>query len=276
MEKQAYRGISKGKRLIVLGFVVIGLLFMIYERYQDPELITPSAIDTIQRIAYGFYITLVASFGAIAFGMYRYHKGKVESKGTDLSTIIALVAWNSKSRKIFVATFVIYGIFFSLLSGTLVYQPEVNFAIHYGATIPSGFIAPCCAEPGSLPGYMPKIIIYITEHVGLQIIPLNLVLQVIVSYLVGLNVSIAASAYSISKKGRGIGGIGAIIGLFMGCPTCAGTFLSVFIGTASGIALSMALTQMQTLFIAISIPLLIATPYIMAKKLRNQDGSCKI
>ena len=58
---------------------------MLYGRYQDPELMTPSAIDSIQRIAYGFYITLVAAFGAIAIGMFRYHKGKVEI--VDLRTI---------------------------------------------------------------------------------------------------------------------------------------------------------------------------------------------
>jgi hypothetical protein len=29
------------------------------------------------------------------------------------------------------------------------------------------------------------------------------------------------------------------------------------------------------LFIAVSIPILIITPYIMAKKLQNTDGSCK-
>ena len=263
---------NKGKKLIVLGFVTIAIIFLIYSRYQDPELLTPSAIDSIQRIAYGFYIILTVSFGAIAFGMYRYHKEKVEINGKDLSTIIALVTWNSKSRKIFVITFIGYGIFFSLVSGTLVYQPEVNFAIHYGATIPSGFIAPCCDGPG----YMPKIIIYLTEHVGLQIIPINLVLQVTVSYLVGLNTAIAVSAFTISRKGRGMSTIGAIIGLFIACPTCAGSFLSIFIGTASGIALSIALAQMQTLFIAISIPVLLVTPYIMAKKLRNSDGSCKI
>jgi len=263
---------SKGKKLIVLGFVTIVILFLLYSRYQNPELLTPSAMDSIQRIAYGFYITLVVAFGAIAFGMYRYHKEKVENKGKDLSSIIALTTWNSKSRKIFVVTFIVYGIFFSLISGTLVYQPEVNFAIHYGATIPSGFIAPCCGSPG----YMPKIIIYITEHIGLQIIPINLVLQVIVSYLVGLNTSIAVSAYTISKKGRGMSTVGAATGLFIACPTCAGTFLSIFIGTASGIALSIALTQLQTLFIAISIPVLLVTPYVMAKKLRNADGSCKI
>ena len=87
--------------MIILGFVIIGVLFVLYGRYQDPELFTPSAIDSIQRIAYGFYITLIAAFGAIAFGMFRYHKGKVETNGKDLSTIIALVTWNSKSRKIF-------------------------------------------------------------------------------------------------------------------------------------------------------------------------------
>ncbi len=272
MDEQSKRDINKGKKFVIFGFITIGILFLVYSRYQNPELLTPDVIESVQRIAYGFYIALIASFGIIAMGMYRYHKGKVENKGKDLSTIIALVTWNSKSRKIFVSTFIIYGVFFSLVSGTLIYQPEVSFSIHYGAIIPSGFIAPCCGELG----YMPKIIIYLTEHIGLQIIPLNLVLQIIVSYLVGLNASIAISAYTISRKGRGASTIGAAAGLFIACPTCAGTFMSIFIGTASGIALSIALTQLQTLFIAISIPILIITPYIMAKKLRNKDGSCKI
>ncbi len=272
MENGFEKSVNKGKKLIILGFITIAILFLLYSRYQDPELLTPAAIDSIQRIAYGFYITLVASLGAIAIGLYRYCKSKVLRKQKDLSTIIALTVWNSKSRKIFSATFIGYGVFFSLISGTLVYQPEVNFTIQYGATIPSGFIAPCCDGPG----YMPKIIIYLTEHIGLQIIPINLVLQIIVSYLVGLNAAIAVSAYSISKKGKGMSTIGAATGLFIACPTCAGTFLSIFVGTASGIALSIALAQMQTFFIAISIPVLIITPYVMAKKLKNSEGSCKI
>ena len=272
MKEESAKSTNTGKKMIVFGFVIITILFLLYHRYQDPELITPDALNSIQRIAYGFYITLVAAFGAIAFGMYRYHREKVENKGKDLTTIIALATWNSKSRKIFVATFIGYGLFFSMASGTLVYQPEVNFSIHYGATIPSGFIAPCCDSPG----YMPKIIVYLTEHIGLQIIPVNLVLQIVVSYLVGLNASIAVSAYMISKKEKGVSTIGAATGLFIACPTCAGTFLSIFIGTASGIALSIALTQLQTLFIAISIPILVIIPYVLAKKLRNADGSCKI
>ena len=90
------------------------------------------------------------------------------------------------------------------------------------------------------------------------------------------NVSLALVAYSVTKRGGGISTIGAATGLFIACPTCAGTFLSLFIGTASGIALSIALTQFQTLLIGISIPILVATPFMMAKKLQNPDGSCKI
>jgi len=263
---------KSGKKLMIIGFVSITILFLIYSRYQDPELITPEAFDSIQRIAYMFYVVLLACFGAITYGLYIFHREKVELRERDLFAIIALVTWNSKSRKIFLVTFIIYGIFFSLVSGTLIYQPEVYFSIHYGAEIPSGFVAPCCDGPG----YMPKIIIYLTEHIGLQIIPINLVLQVIVSYLVGLNLAIAVSAFAISKKGRGFSSIGAVTGLFIACPTCAGTFLSIFIGTASGIALTIALAQLQTLFIAIAIPILMVTPFVMAKKLRNIDGSCKI
>ncbi|QUC65344.1 hypothetical protein NsoK4_03620 [Nitrosopumilus sp. K4] len=263
---------QNGKKLIILGFVSIAILFMMYSRYQDPELLTPDAMDSILRLANGFYIIMLAGIGAIAYGVYLFHKHKIEQNKKDLFTIIAITTWNAKSRRVFLVTFVVYGVFFSLASGTLVYQPEVNFVEHYGAEIPSGFISPCCDAPG----YMPKIIVYLTEHVGLQIIPINLMLQVVVSYLVGLNAAIAVSAYTISRGGRGMSSVGAATGLFIACPTCAGTFLSIFIGTASGIALASTLVQLQTLFIAISIPILLATPFIMAKKLRNADGSCKI
>jgi len=262
----------QGKSLIILGLVSIAILFLIYGRYQDPELLTPDAIESYLRLANGFYVILLLSFGAIAFGLYRFHKQKAESNAKGLLYIIALATWNSKSRKIFVATFVMYGIFFSLTSGTLIYQPEVIFSYHYGAVIPSAEIIPCCDAPG----YMPKILVYLTEHVGLQIIPINLVLQIVVSYLVGLNVSIAVSAISISKKRRGFSSVGAATGLFIACPTCVGSFLSIFVGTASGIALTIAITQLQTLFIAISIPILFVTPFILARKLQNSDGSCAV
>ncbi len=258
-----------GAPLMVLGFAAIAVLFLVYGRYQDPALLTPAAIDDYVRMANGFYVVLLAAFGAISYGLYLWHR-RMAAGGSGLLAVIAALTWNARSRKIFAATFVAYGLFFSLTSGTLVYLPELSFSYHYGVDVPSMQIAPCCDAPG----YMPKILVYVTDNIGLQVIPINLVLQVAVSYLVGLNTAVAAGAYTLSRGGRSIGGIGAVTGLFIACPTCVGSILSILVGTASGIALTVALAQMQTLFIAISIPVLLATPFILARKLERPGGSC--
>ena len=277
-----------GRALIVLGFAAVAALFALYGRYQSPELVTPDAVDGLLRIAAGFYAAMAASLAAVAYGLYLIHRrlaadaaaaasaggGPYASAGiAGLARDIAAATWNQRSRRIFAATFVAYGAFFSLASGALVYQPSLSFSYHYGVDVPSAEISPCCDAPG----YMPRVLVYLTDTVGLQIVPLNAVLQAAVSYLVGLNAAVAASAYSLSRKGRGAGGsIGAATGLFVGCPTCVGTFLSVFFGTAGGIALSAALVQMQTLLIAVTIPVLLATPFLLARRLRGAvaGGQC--
>lgn len=261
---------NKDKILIILGFISMAALFLIYARISSLELI-PEAISALERVAFIFYLILIMSFIAIGFGVYKYHKQKVNGKDRGTIWIIANTISNKKSYKIFILVFIGYGIFFSLSSGMLVYQPEVNFSYHYKAIIPSASITPCCGEPG----YMPQVIVYLTEHVGLQIVPINLVLQIIVSYLVGLNSSLAVSAFTFFKTGSGISGIGATTGLFIACPTCVGAFSSIFIGSASAIAFTVAVTQMQTLFILITIPILITTPFIMAKKLGVKGTSCE-
>jgi hypothetical protein len=270
VEKQTAIITNKGKSLIISGFIAIVILFLIYARSSSLEL-TPEAITVLERVAVIFYIILIMSFIAIGFGLYKYHNQKVFENKEGLLTIIATATLNKKSRRIFILTFIGYGIFFSLTSGMLVYQPEVVFSYHYNAEIPSAHITPCCGEPG----YMPKIIVYLSEHVGLQIVPINLVLQMVVSYLVGLNTALAVSAFTFFKKGSGFGGIGATTGLFIACPTCVGAFSSILIGSASAIAFTVAITQMQTLFIIISIPILLTTPFIMAKKLRTRAKNCE-
>jgi len=261
-----------GRPLVIAGFVTIAVLFVMYSRYQNPELLTPESIGAIMRIAYAFYVLFFLALGAIAYGMYSYHRQKITENRRGLTATIALATGGSKSRRVWIATFVAYGVFFSLSSGTLIYQPEVVFSEAYGAEIPSGFMAPCCDNPG----YMPTVIVYLTEHAGLQIVPINLLLQIVVSYLVALNMSLAVTAIELSRKSRSMGTVGAATGLFIACPTCAGTFLSLFLGTASGIGAAFVITQLQTLFIAVTIPVLLVTPFIIAKKLQNADGSCKV
>ena len=255
--------------LIIIGFAVIGIIFTLYSNIDDFS-ITDDSIQAIERLAIGFYIILLLSFGAIGYGIYRYHHKKSAENTNDILTIIAKITLNSKSKKIFVVTFVAYSMFFSLTAGLIVYQPDVTFSHHYDAIIPSAHMNICCGEPG----YMPTIIVYITEHVGLQIIPINLVLVIIVSYLVGLNTAIAVKAISITKKSGGLTSIGAITGLFVACPTCVSTFFALFIGSTSAVTFSIILTQLQTLFVGITIPILLLTPILIAKKIQKNDDNC--
>ena len=266
MEKHVTKK-QNDRSFIILGFVSIAILFLLYSRIQDLS-VTSELVESLNRLAVGFYVLLLISFGSIGYGLYRYHQHKAVKKWDGLLSIIAQITWNNKSRKIFIVTFVAYGMFFSFTSGIIVYQPEVMFSYHYDAVIPSVHINTCCREPG----YMPEIIVYITEHVGLQIIPINLLLVVMVTYLVGLNTSLAVSAFSIAKRSGGLIGVGATTGLFIACPTCVSTFFAIFIGSSSVVAFTVLLTQLQTLFIVITIPVLLVTPLIIARKIQTQNN----
>jgi len=259
------------KAFIIIGFVVIGIIFLLYSRITDFS-ITTDSLQSIERLATGFYVILYLSFGAIGYGIYRYHQRKAIENTNGILTIIAKTTMNSKSRKIFVATFIAYGMFFSLTSGLIVYQPDVIFSHHYDAVVPSAHMNACCGEPG----YMPTIIVYMTEHIGLQIIPINLVLVVGVSYLVGLNTALAIKAISITKRSGGLTSIGATTGLFIACPTCVSTFFAIFIGSSGAVTFTVILTQLQTLFVGITIPILLLTPILIAKKMQKKDDDCTL
>ena len=260
---------TNDRMFVIIGFVVIGIIFVLYSNIDDFS-VTTDSIQAIERLAIGFYIILLMSFGAIGYGIYRYHYRKSVENTNSILAIIAKTTLNSQSKKIFAVTFVTYGIFFSLTAGLIVYQPDVTFSHHYDAVVPSAHMNVCCGEPG----YMPTIIVYITEHVGLQIIPINIVLVIIVSYLVGLNTALAVRAISITKKSGGLTSIGATTGLFVACPTCVSTFFALFIGSTSAITFTVILTQLQTLFVGITIPILLLTPILIAKKIQKNNDSC--
>jgi len=261
MKIKTASGSQNEKKLIILGFISIVVLFIIYARFENPG-ITPDAISSIERLSVAFYILLVIAFGTIGLGLRRYQRKSAATGNQTAISMICNSTISKNSMKVFIITFVIYGLFFSMTSGILVYQPEVIFSYHYGAEIPSAHITPCC---GPL-GYMPKIVAYLTEHIGIQVIPINLVLQVTVSYLVATNTALAVNAISITKKSGGLGSVGAATGLFIACPTCIGSFLSLFVGATSAVAFTIAVTELQTLFIAITIPILILTPFIISRK----------
>jgi len=271
MEEHKPKTKTNDRAFIIIGFVVIGIIFVLYSNIDDFS-VTVDSVQAIERLAIGFYVVLLMSFGTIGYGIYRYHQRKAIENTNGILTIIAKTTMNSKSRKIFVATFIAYGMFFSLTAGLIVYQPDMIFSHHYDAVVPSVHMNACCGEPG----YMPTIIVYMTEHIGLQIIPINLVLVVVVSYLVGLNTALAIKAISITKRSGGLTSIGATTGLFVACPTCVSTFFAIFIGSSGAVTFTVILTQLQTLFVGITIPILLLTPILIAKKMQKKDDGCTL
>lgn len=266
------------KILVIVGFVAMSVSFLAYLN-NNSIIITPSAMPALQRLAVSAYVILFFSFGSISWGLYRFYKTRMAANDSSISSIIANAINSKRSKQIFVISTIGYGLFFAFSSGILLYKPDLNFT-DYGLSVPMAEIAPCCA----LPGQMPMILATFTQHWGFQLVPLNLVLWVVVSFLVGLNFTIMSKAFLMARKSKGLGIFGAATGCFVGCPTCAGTifFLLTNLGitatsTAAAIFLTTYQLQLQSIFMAISIPSLLITPYIMAKAIRkSSQESCPI
>lgn len=275
MEKQKVKGRSH-LALILVGFLAIAVSFLAYAKNND-VIITPAAMPALQRLAVATYAVLLASFVAIGWGLYKTYRTKILSADATVLSVIANSINNKRAKQIFVISAIGYGLFFAFTSGIIIYKPDIN-ATDYGFPKPPHVeLSPCC----DLPGYMPMIFAFFTEHVGLQIIPLNLLLLVSVSFLVGLNFAVSSTVFSIAKSGGKLGAFGAITGLFVGCPTCAGTAFTMLFGFGTGattftLFLTSFEAQVQTIFIAISIPVLLATPIMMAKRIKSQNGSCAV
>lgn len=135
------------------------------------------------------------------------------------------------------AVTVIYGAVSAILSGMVVYRPLENFAVEYFVQIPSVIIAVCCGTPG----FIPVLTVFFTIHLGLLLIPADILILVIVSALVGLNATLILCQYDNRRRslsGRWLLGLGASCGLFTACPTCAGLLLSAFVlGLSPGVLL---------------------------------------
>lgn len=214
----------------------------------------------------GFFLLELLMTLLIAVGVYLVYRGaKSIEKGRPSVFSVISEAFSSKSTmKVAVAIGIAYAAVFAVLSGTLVYQPGVNFASVYGHSTPGYATAVCCGDFGSVP----ELNLYVSpaSHLGVQLLPLSVLLLVLVPVLVTLNSAVAV--HSLRQKsirtGRWITSLGAFVGLWTGCPTCAGYFLLSAAGGLGVSAFTFVLDPYQLAFVAVSIPLLVASPFLTA------------
>ena len=283
MKDKKWQGLREsGFRVFFVGFFSLVIAFLIYSRLTMPssELLRVES-DELIGLAYGMLAMTAASIAAMLYGAYIiFRSEQIRTTLDSTDSLISFITRPISGRdywKMMIVAAISYGVFFGFLSQILVYRPDVSFT-EKGIKVPSFNLIPCCAAPG----YMPMFTVYITDHFLILIIPINVILATIVSLLVGFNVALSVFAFRLKKslqtKTSLAAGIGAASGLFVGCPTCAGSLISALLGIgvagAGGTSASV-LAPFQTLFIAASIPALVVAPFLTARSIKSAS-SCNI
>jgi hypothetical protein len=283
MEEKKWQSLREsGFRVFFVGFFSLVIAFIIYSRLTTPssELLRVESQD-LMGLAWGMLAITAASMASMVYGAYVIFRSEhIRTVLGPTNSLISFITGAFSDRnywKVMIVAAIGYGIFFGFLSQILVYRADVSFN-ERGIKVPSLDLIPCCAAPG----YMPIATVYITDHFLILIIPLNVILATIVSLLVGFNVALSIYAFRLKKslqtKTSLAAGIGATSGLFVGCPTCAGSLISALLGIgiagAGGTSASV-LAPFQTLFIAASIPALVVAPFLIGRSIRSAS-SCNI
>jgi hypothetical protein len=270
---------NRGFRLVFVGILSLILVFIIYSHFTSPSgnqsvMVTPY----LKNLATAVLVITFASMLSIGYGTYTILKAeqqRVINTNTLLSYITPAFSDN-KFWKIMAISSVGYGIFFGFLSQIFIYKYDISFA-QQGIAVPSFIITPCC----NIIGYVPMLAAYLTDHFLVLLIPINVILLVLVSVLVGFDISLNLYALKLTKKIQNtkkitlFGSLGATCGLFIGCPTCAGSLLSALIGFSTGTTIIAAIAPLQTLFILLSIPALVTAPFLIAREIRTRSA-CKL
>jgi len=236
-----------------------------------------SVISMIVR----YYLFEVVAICVVAGGAYMIYRGLRKIDGAESDSVTGILAEALRSRRdvrIGILAAVVYALVYLFVSSVVVFQPTVNFAAVYGVNGPGWDAAACCGSPGTVPA----LVIYLLPqaHLALQVLPLDALFAVAVPLLVGLNVTVASHALRnrILRANAGwLGSLGVMAGLFTGCPTCAGLFLAGTIGGLGATSLAVALAPYQILFVMLSIPLLVASPILVALNARRtMRAACAI
>ena len=284
-----------------IGIMILLISIIFYPSFL-PRIITHENSVWIDLIGYIFYTLLFGSLILTAFGINKtFHiwdyRTSISSSSSSppqsfncvptfshsLSKIIIKIINDKKYFRFFWPTSIGYGFFYAVVSSMFIYRPD-NISDIYGVSIPSLIIT----SYGPV-GYVPTIAAYFTEHIGLLIIPINLIITVVVSALVGLNTVISLYAFANRPKnkkssttaatssGSILGALGVTTSLFAACPTCASFYIfSIMAGSLAPTIAAFAVTY-YVLFIVVSIPLLLVTPFITALSIRRMMvGQCSL
>ena len=229
----------------------------------DSGLLEKLAYATLGLILVGITMTL---FGATSLLRRMSDQKNPLGRFSSLSSI-SLAISNGRGAVIFLVAAVSYGLLFSVISSSLVFQVGSNFSDSYGVQVPSIVPVVCCGTFGQ----MPQFVFYITQQFAILVIPINLILLFSVSWLVGINAASVSWLFSCRSGPVGpkwFGGLGAILSLFTACPTCAGFFFLSTMGLGGAATAALTLASLQGIFVLVGIPILVGALLLNSRQIR--------
>ncbi len=263
--------------------ILVGGLAIIVGLLSYPAILSRfPVLALLQEVAYANLLLTLIGILTVMYGLrtiLRTEAFRIRTEGGPPSSVFSTIAFVVSDRvfaRISNLSAIAYGLLYAFVSGAIVYQPWLNFSEAYGARIPSAVVAVCCGSVGQFPQFLA----YLTQHWGVLITPLNLILLFIMSWLVGINTSLTLFAYRMRPQDAGrrwYTGFGAFVGLFAGCPSCSGLMFTAIIGWAGALSVITALASLQTFFIAVSIPVLLVAPVLTSRNLvKTLSGECPV
>jgi len=266
---------NRGFRILGLSIFSVAFIFFAYSSLTSSEIpeIMPQKLYGLAQLV--IILTVICLIFAV-FGIYLVVKYSIVATPNKLS-LLSYAARIFEKRSYFrllIISSMLYGLFFAYLTRILIYIPT-EVSLDDAINFPSFALTLCCGSPG----YFPMATIRLTENLSVLLIPLNLILAVSVSLLVGFNIVLNVYALQLARaqarrKISAVSTMGALSGLFIGCPTCAGGLFSAILGFGTGTAVSI-LAPFQTLFILMSLPVLVLTSILLLRNVRN-SVSCEL
>ncbi len=253
---------------VAVGAGSISILLQMFFWFQVQTMIGTGDSEVV-----GFFLLELVWIFLVLLGTYSLYKSfegseGLPSGGWGVVEVLKSVMRSRRDIRVGMVAGIVYALSYSLVSSVIVYQPSVDFAKAYGATSPGWSAISCCGGYGTIP----MIVAYVAPqlHIGLQLIPLDLLLLAFVPILVALNSAVASFAFSNRPRGQTrmwLGGFGAAVALFTSCPTCAGYFLGSSLGGLAATSLALALAPYQLALILISIPVLLVNPVLVSRSI---------
>ncbi|MDP8907053.1 MAG: hypothetical protein M3M88_05990 [Thermoproteota archaeon] len=301
----------EGLYLSVLSGISLFLIFYMYSKNTAPE----NAVyinQTLYNFALSVFISFFVFISVFLIGIKKafFPRKTSESNPSTLMYHVQYAIRSKKNKLLFLFMTIIYFVFFAFLSNIFIFfnadgsvfslfpktltndTHSANSTIHENSNnghkendsqgltnhiYPKYNLIICCNSIG----YVPMLILSINSTFSILLIPINFLLGVVISILVGFNITfniyLIRQIKKLNLSKRNFFSIfGITSGLFIGCPTCAGSFFYSLAGFSSLITFSF-LSVYQIIFVFISIPLLVLSVIFMAKLLQKKYlESCKI